>query len=359
MLGALRPSSECAPDPAPPLARVARGAAPRPALVLVLAGLLAACGDDEDAGTSEAATAAPAASATSTAEDGREHGRTPRTSEPSSPSESEATAPAESGTEAGSTAEEPGSTADEAGAPVAIYLVRNEKVAPARRYVDPAAPATPALEALLAGPTAADEDRGTEIPEGTRLLGVSIDGDGVLTADLSQEFTSGGGSASMKMRVAQIVYTATQFPTVSGVSFAVEGEPLTTLGGEGLLLDRPQTRADYEDETPAVLIEEPLQNDTVSCPVRARGTSNVFEATSLMAVDPMHDLTSVPADPTVVTATQRHRNARHVRRRGAVPVRTRRRSPRASCRGGSPRRTARRRASRSSRSGSRSRRARA
>ena len=29
----------------------------------------------------------------------------------------------------------------------------------------------------------------------------------------------------------------------------------------------------------------------------------MFEATSLMAVDPMHDLTSVPADPTVVTAT--------------------------------------------------------
>ena len=187
--------------------------------------------------------------------------------------------------------------------PVAIYLVRSERVSPVRRYVDPAAPATPTLEALLAGPTPDDGDRATAIPEGTRLLGVSIDGEGVLTVDLSQEFTSGGGSLSMKLRAAQVVYTATQFPTVTGVLFAVEGQPLTTLGGEGLIVDRPQTRADYEDETPAVLIEEPLPEDSARCPVRARGTSNVFEATSLLAIAPPGELTTMPADPTVVTAT--------------------------------------------------------
>jgi spore germination protein GerM len=272
------------------------------ALLLVLAGLLAACGEDEEAGTSEAATAAPATSAASTAEPADSTGDAAATSEPSSPSESEATAPETDATAPAST-DPVGSTEATSGRPVAIYLVRNERVSPVRRYVDPAAPAKPTLEALLAGPTDGDGDRTTAIPEGASLLGVSIDGDGILTADLSQEFTSGGGSLSIKLRAAQIVYTATQFPTVKGVLFAVEGEPVETLGGEGLIVDRPQTRADYEDETPAVLVEEPLPGDTPQCPVRARGTSNVFEATSLLAIAPPGELTSMPTDPTVVTAT--------------------------------------------------------
>jgi spore germination protein GerM len=270
------------------------------ALVLVVAGLLAACGEDEEPGTSEAATAAPQDSAASTV-DAAQSTADAATSEPASPSESEATAPETTPTP--SVSQGDATTEASAERPVAIYLVRNERVSPVRRYVDPAAPAKPTLEALLAGPTADDGDRTTAIPEGTRLLGVSIDGDGVLTADLTEEFTSGGGSLSMKLRAAQVVYTATQFPTVTAVRFSVNGEPLETLGGEGLIVDQPQTRADYEDETPAVLIEEPLPGDAVPCPVRARGTSNVFEATSLMALAPPGELTTMPTDPTVVTAT--------------------------------------------------------
>jgi hypothetical protein len=130
------------------------------------------------------------------------------------------------------------------------------------------------MEALLAGPPVGLT---TAIPDGTRLLGLSI-ADGVATVDLSGEFGSGGGSASVLARLAQVVYTLTQFPSVESVSFRLDGKPVSTLGGEGVVLDRPQTRADYEDQTPIILVETPVPGDTVSSPVRLAGTSNVFEA---------------------------------------------------------------------------------
>ena len=63
-----------------------------------------------------------------------------------------------------------------------------------------------AFKRLLAGsPT---EELATSIPEGTRLNGIEIKEDGI-HVDLSKEFTTGGGSASMMGRVAQILHTAT------------------------------------------------------------------------------------------------------------------------------------------------------
>ena len=75
-----------------------------------------------------------------------------------------------------------------------------------------------------------------------------------------------------------MVFTLTQFPTVDAVTFEVEGEPLTTLGGEGLLLEEPQTRADWEDLSPVILVESPLPFAAVSSPLRITGTANTFEA---------------------------------------------------------------------------------
>jgi spore germination protein GerM len=64
--------------------------------------------------------------------------------------------------------------------------------------------------------------------------------------DLSQEFTAGGGSASMTGRVAQILYTATSINPNTNVWIDVEGKRLEVLGGEGLVLDQPLTRQNFE-----------------------------------------------------------------------------------------------------------------
>ncbi len=101
-----------------------------------------------------------------------------------------------------------------------------------------------ALEAMLQGdaPTA---DLTSTVPAGTSLRQVEVKADGV-HVDLSQEFTSGGGSASMMGRVGQIIYTATTIDPDAPVWIAVEGEPLEVLGGEGLLIDQPMTREAFQ-----------------------------------------------------------------------------------------------------------------
>jgi hypothetical protein len=136
-----------------------------------------------------------------------------------------------------------------------------------------------ALEALLAGPSAVETAAGvsTAIPEGTRLLGVSIE-DGIATVDLSAEYESGGGSLSMFMRLAQVVYTVTQFPTVQSVLFELDGQPVEVFSGEGIVLDGPVTREDYEDMLPAITVATPGIGAEVQSPVRIAGTANVFEA---------------------------------------------------------------------------------
>lgn len=164
---------------------------------------------------------------------------------------------------------------------VLIYLFSSaEKVVPVRRSVTPPAVAKGALEELLIGPNAAEKAAGltSTIPAGTKLLGVTIENRTAIV-DLSSDYASGGGSLSMMARVAQVVFTLTQFPTVDNVAFKMDGQPLTTLGGEGIILDQPQTRVDWEDFSPAVLIESPVFGDKVSSPLRVTGTANVFEAT--------------------------------------------------------------------------------
>jgi germination protein M len=138
---------------------------------------------------------------------------------------------------------------------------------------------TAALEALLEGPDSFEEDYGlrSAVPDGTQLLGLKI-ADGIARVDLTSEFESGGGSASMQMRLAQVVYTITQFPTVKGVVFSLDGEPIDVLGGEGIIIDHPLTRRDYADLLPVILVTSPALGQEVGSPVLIHGSANVFEA---------------------------------------------------------------------------------
>ncbi len=102
-----------------------------------------------------------------------------------------------------------------------------------------------ALETLLAGQPASSEV-GSTIPAGTALRSVAIESDGV-HVDLSADFKSGGGSASMSGRLGQIVYTATTLDPTAKVWISIEGEPLEVLGGEGLIVDQPMTRQSFDE----------------------------------------------------------------------------------------------------------------
>jgi germination protein M len=138
---------------------------------------------------------------------------------------------------------------------------------------------TAALEALLDAPAPAEQASGigSQVPTGTQLLGLSVD-NGIATVDLTSEFESGGGSASMNMRIAQVVYTLTQFSTVKGVLFELDGQPVDVLGGEGVIVDHPVTRKDYRSMLPAILVKSPGIGERVPNPVTVSGSANVFEA---------------------------------------------------------------------------------
>ncbi|MCO5178079.1 MAG: GerMN domain-containing protein [Thermomicrobiales bacterium] len=251
-------------------------------VILLLGGLLAACGSDGDEATATSPIATSTTAAAATEEPIDEPTEEP-TEEPATeaPAEPTSTTPA---AEATLPPTEP--TATVAGSAdmltLSIYFIRDEKIALAHRTVPHTLQvAGAAMQELLTGPSAEEQAAGmsTSVPDGTRLLGVTISDDNIATVDLSGEFESGGGSLSMAARLAQVTYTLTQFSTIESVVFSLDGQPVDVFGGEGIILDHPVARADFEDLTPAIFVDTVAIGDRITSPVRLAGTANTFEAT--------------------------------------------------------------------------------
>ena len=163
---------------------------------------------------------------------------------------------------------------------VKIYLLRDERLAIVHRLVPGPAVLRGALTELLAGPTDAEraDGLGSELPLGTELLDVDLT-DGLATVDLSSDFGSGGGTLSMTARVAQVVFTVTQFDNADRALFWMDGQPIEFLGGEGLVLDEPQARMDVDRAlSGSVIIDTPAYGATVSSPFTVTGEGDVYEA---------------------------------------------------------------------------------
>jgi spore germination protein GerM len=133
----------------------------------------------------------------------------------------------------------------------ATYWVndRNNRIAFSRQAIGPSKTASQdpetqlrqAIESLLATKTEA-----TAIPANTHLRSLKMRDRRNIYIDLSQEFVSGGGTASMSARVGQILLTATSLDPTAQVWLSVEGELLRELGGEGIEIPQPLTKADFE-----------------------------------------------------------------------------------------------------------------
>lgn len=165
------------------------------------------------------------------------------------------------------TASEPPATTVAAPTPLRVYFLRDGKVAPVARTVPATrAVATAALAELAKGPTAEEHRAGltTAVPPGRDPPTVTI-GNGVATVALPPDVT--------RPELAQIVYTLTQFPTVSAVR-------ATRMLGDAPAL----TRATFEALTPAILVESPLPGEAVTSPLEVRGTADTFEATFQLEV---------------------------------------------------------------------------
>jgi germination protein M len=152
--------------------------------------------------------------------------------------------------------------------------------------------ATAAVNALLAGPTQGEAKGSaitTAIPRGTRLIGITIE-NGVATVDLTSQFQAGGGSHSMQLRLGQVVYTLTQFPTVQKVRFELDGAPVEVFSSEGIVLKDPVGRGDYKNlvgdcagipssKADFIAVTFPRPGGALSPMLAVRGCSSTFEGT--------------------------------------------------------------------------------
>jgi germination protein M len=176
---------------------------------------------------------------------------------------------------------------------VRVYFARGDRLGVALRQIPPTkAVASAAMQELLLGNSSAEQGYGlsTEVPVGTRLGGVTIKS-GTATVNLNREFESGGGTHSMMMRLAQVVFTLTQFNTVDDVVLLIDGEKVDVFSSEGLVLADTQKRSDFEAVLPAIFVEGPTPGATVASPVRVWGTANTFEATFMIKIlDPDGDV---------------------------------------------------------------------
>lgn len=158
-----------------------------------------------------------------------------------------------------------------------VFFGRDGTVATAGRAVAPPAVARGAMEALLAGPTDLEAGLGlaSVIPTGTRLLDIGV-ADGVATVDLSGEFLADLGDDTA-LRVAEVVFTLTQFPTVDRVTLLIEDTEAPTIGFDALPVVEVG-RSDFEAQTPMILVESPTPGQAVTAPVEVSGIANTFEA---------------------------------------------------------------------------------
>ena len=171
--------------------------------------------------------------------------------------------------------------------PLKVYFLHGETLASVQRrpVVVGAGVATAAVKSLLQGPDRVERAAGlnTTIPAGTRLNRITIS-HGTADVDLTAAYASGGGTLSMTARLAQVVYTVTQFSTVQRVTFRLDGIPVTAFGGEGIVLDKPVTRARFTELLPPIFVDTPARGATVRSPVRIAGVADVFEGQFLVEV---------------------------------------------------------------------------
>ena len=142
-----------------------------------------------------------------------------------------------------------------------VYLLLDGKVWPAFRDAPLTGDAADEIvEELLLGPSDEELERGmtTALPDDLEITGIVVE-DGVANVPLDTNLTPEA--------LAQLVYTLTGLPTVRSVDLDRPTQLVTGLD-----------RSDFEEETPAILVESPLADEEVSSPLRVTGTANTFEA---------------------------------------------------------------------------------
>jgi hypothetical protein len=160
---------------------------------------------------------------------------------------------------------------------VATYFTRSALLVAGSRVVPRADAVRAAVAAVVDGPNTAERaaEYSSAIPSGSALRGVAVNARRA-DVDLSNAFTTGGGSLSMRLRVAQIVYTVVRLGVADSVRFLIDGRPVESIGGEGLIVTNV-TIAEFDDLLPPIVVEFPTPGAAVGPAFTFKGFANVFE----------------------------------------------------------------------------------
>src|SRR5690606_30794444 len=143
-------------------------------------------------------------------------------------------------------------TVTPATATITVYFLdESGRAAPVTRTTGESGVARAAVAALIDGPNRSESAAGlsTAFPADSLVLGIRVE-DGTAYVDMSLEFAGGGGSASVLGRLAQLVYTLTEFDSIDRVRLLLDGEQIETFSGEGVDVSRPLARDDFTGAVP-------------------------------------------------------------------------------------------------------------
>ena len=109
-------------------------------------------------------------------------------------------------------------------------------------------PLTETLTALLSGLTSNELNKGllSLIPIGTEIRRITVS-NMTATIDFNEALSFNNfGKEGLEAELKQIVFTATEFPTVDKVQILINGQKKQFLGAEGVFIGEPLTRASVQ-----------------------------------------------------------------------------------------------------------------
>ncbi|HOK80313.1 MAG TPA: GerMN domain-containing protein [bacterium] len=106
-----------------------------------------------------------------------------------------------------------------------------------------------AITELISGPDSDQLASGyvSCVPSDAMILGVKVEND-LIYLDFDENIESGGGISEIRGRLAQIVFTATQFNPDAGVRILIKGKEIKSFSGEGITdVEKPMYRKDFSE----------------------------------------------------------------------------------------------------------------
>ncbi len=131
-----------------------------------------------------------------------------------------------------------------------IFLVApTGRLVAATREVAVPASLTQVTGALLAGPTTTESSSGIQSYLSRTGVQVTLDASGVAAVDFTTDPIQVVGP-DQTVAIAQVVYTLTQQPGVTGVTFEIAGKAIEVPTAAGAQVPGPVGRADYAPQAP-------------------------------------------------------------------------------------------------------------